>query len=53
LVWHHRFNAGKLAAATGLTREDIAAALKQFDLRPDNRPRRPADAPLARPAVSR
>src|SRR5262249_12143643 len=30
----------------GQTRDDIAAALKRFDIRPENRPKCPADAPL-------
>src|SRR5438445_13459484 len=46
MVWYHRFSADEIADATGLARDDIAAALKQFDVRPDNRPKRPADAPL-------
>src|SRR5207237_2080147 len=46
MVWYHRFSADELAEATGLTRDDIAATLKEFDIRPDNRPKRPADAPL-------
>jgi hypothetical protein len=46
MVWHHRFSADEIADATGLARDNIATALKQFDVRPDNRPKRPADAPL-------
>src|SRR5262245_34714138 len=46
MVWHHRFSTDEIADATGLTRDDIAAALKKFDVRTDNRPKRPADAPL-------
>ena len=46
MVWHHRFSNDEIADATGLARDDITAALKRFDIRPDNRPKRPADAPL-------
>src|SRR5688572_9504771 len=46
MVWHHRFTAEEIRAATGLSDEDISAALKKFDITPDNKPARPADAPL-------
>src|SRR5206468_182700 len=46
MIWHHHFSTDEAAAATGLTRDAIAAAQKQFDVRPDNRPSRPALAPL-------
>lgn len=46
MVWYHRFSTEEVAAATGLTKEHIAAALKKFDIRPDNRPKRAEDAPL-------
>ena len=46
MVWHHRFTSSEVAEATGLSAEDVEAALKKFDIRPDNRPKRPADAPL-------
>jgi hypothetical protein len=42
MVWHHRFSTDEIADATGLTRDAVAAALKQFDIRPDNRPTHPA-----------
>src|SRR5438128_1402770 len=44
--WHHRFTHDEIAAATGLTGDEIAAALAKFDITPANKPRRPADAPL-------
>ncbi len=46
MVWHHRFSAEEIRAATGLDDAAISAALRRFDIRPDNRPRRPDDAPL-------
>jgi hypothetical protein len=46
MVWHHRYSTEEIAAATGLAVDEIAAALAKFDIRPDNRPPRPADAPL-------
>jgi hypothetical protein len=46
MVWYHHFSAAEVADATGLTRDEIAAGLKKCDVRPDNRPKRPANAPL-------
>ncbi|UCG56293.1 MAG: hypothetical protein JSU70_15665 [Phycisphaerales bacterium] len=46
MVWYHRFSMEEIVAATGLTKEQIAAALKEFDIRPDNRPKHAEDAPL-------
>ncbi len=46
MAWHHRFTTAEITAATGLTADEIAAALKKFDIRPQTRPRRPAEAPL-------
>jgi hypothetical protein len=46
MVWHHRFAAEEIRAATGLADEQVSAALKKFDISPDNKPARPADAPL-------
>jgi hypothetical protein len=46
MVWHHRFTTDEIGAATGLNASEIAAALKQFDIRPDNRPQRSPAAPL-------
>jgi hypothetical protein len=46
MVWHHRFTAEEITAATGLNAAEAAAALKKFDIRPETRPKRPADAPL-------
>ncbi len=46
MAWHHRFSVPEMTAATGLSSEKITAALERFEIRPDNRPRRPADGPL-------
>lgn len=46
MVWHHQFTTDEIAAATGLSNSEINTALKRFDIRPDNRPKRPADALL-------
>jgi hypothetical protein len=46
MVWHHRFSEAEIAAATGLSKGEIAAALRKFDIRAATRPRRPANAPL-------
>jgi hypothetical protein len=46
MVWRHRFSNDEAAAALGLSRSEIEAALARFDIRPDNAPVRPADAPL-------
>ncbi len=46
MVWHHRFSPVESSAATGLTTDEITAALTRLDIRPDNRPTRPADGPL-------
>ena len=46
MVWHHRYSPAEVRAATGLTEQEIDAALRRFDIRPQNKPPRPADAPL-------
>lgn len=46
MVWHHRFTNEEVTAATGLTVDEVAAALKKFRITPDTKPRRPANAPL-------
>ncbi|MBN2476145.1 MAG: hypothetical protein JXB62_16150 [Pirellulales bacterium] len=46
MVWHHQFSHEEITAATALSAEEIDAALRRFDIRADNRPSRPADAPL-------
>jgi hypothetical protein len=46
MVWYHRFSTSEIGETTGLTAEEIAAALKKFDFRPETKPTRPPDAPL-------
>jgi len=46
MVWFHRFTNEEIHAATGLTNEEIVAALKKFEIRADNRPKRGEDASL-------
>ena len=46
MVWHHGFSTEEVAAATGLERQKIEAALQRFNLTSANKPRRTAGAPL-------
>lgn len=46
MVWYHRFSAAEMIAATGLEERDLAEALARFGIKPENRPKRPPDAPL-------
>jgi hypothetical protein len=46
MVWHHQFSEAEIAAATGLSKREIGAALEKFDIRAATKPRRAADAPL-------
>lgn len=46
MIWHHRFSADEITAATGLTADEIQAARTKFNVRDDNRPTRAANAPL-------
>lgn len=46
MIWHHRFSTEEVTAATGLTADEVAAAVKKFGITPDRRPKRAADAPL-------
>jgi len=46
MVWYHAFTNEEITAATGLAENKIEAAKKNFDIRPDNRPRRAEDAPI-------
>ena len=46
MIWHHRFTTAEITSATGLSANEIAAALRRFDISAATKPRRPADAPL-------
>lgn len=46
MSWYHHFTLAEMMAATGLSRQTITAALKRWDIRPETRPKRPADAGL-------
>ncbi|UCG48313.1 MAG: hypothetical protein JSU94_00770 [Phycisphaerales bacterium] len=48
MVWIHGFSNQEIAAATGLAESEIIAALKKFDIRPDN-PADPYKGPSLRP----
>ena len=38
MVWQHKFSVEEVSAATGLSGEAVAAAMKKFDIRADNAP---------------
>src|SRR5256712_2294538 len=46
MVWYHRFNTAEIKAATGLSDDEIAAALTRFKMGKSNKPKRAANAPL-------
>ena len=46
MVWHHGYSVAEVRSATGLSSEEVLAALQRFDIRVENRPRREADASL-------
>ncbi|MEK7675210.1 MAG: hypothetical protein AAB676_05155 [Verrucomicrobiota bacterium] len=46
MVWHHQFSTGEIREATGLSDEEIAAALAKFNITAATRPKRPVGAPL-------
>src|SRR5262245_9798329 len=46
MVWQHHFSTAEIREATGLSEETSVAALKKFGIRPETKPKRPADAPL-------
>src|SRR5262249_36376648 len=44
MVAHHRYRVEEVVAATGLSRAEVAAALRRWDIRPGGRgPRRPGE----------
>jgi hypothetical protein len=46
MAWHHRFTTDEIRSATGLSDEEIAAALRRLEIRPEMKPVRPRDAPI-------
>src|SRR5437899_344164 len=46
MVWYHRFSAAEIKAATGLSDDEIAAALARLKIGKSNKPKRAANAPL-------
>lgn len=46
MVWYHRFSTEEITAAIGLSAAEVARALRQFDISPATKPRRPPGAPL-------
>ncbi|MGE3803570.1 MAG: CehA/McbA family metallohydrolase [Gemmataceae bacterium] len=46
MTWHHHFSPAEVSAATGLSEDEVRAALDRFKIRPDNQPKRAANAPL-------
>src|SRR5438309_11503359 len=46
MVWYHRFSAAEIKAATGLSDDEITAALARFEIGTNNKPKRSANAPL-------
>src|SRR5262245_48431531 len=46
MVWYHRFTTDEIGAATGLSPDEVGAALKEFDISPATRPKRAPNAPL-------
>lgn len=46
MVWYHRFSSAEIGAVTGLNDDELRKALARFDIRQDNKPKRPLGAPL-------
>jgi len=46
MAWHHRYTLEEMRSVTGMSLEELRSALQRFDIADDNRPARPADAPL-------
>jgi hypothetical protein len=46
MIWHHRYSPAEVREATGLSADEVDAAVKRFDLPPERKPRRAADAAL-------
>lgn len=46
MVWYHHFSDAEMAAATGLTDEEISRKLREYQISPATKPQRNDDAPL-------
>ena len=46
MIWHHRFSNAEVTAAAGLNSFEIAKYCEKYDIRPNNKPKRPDSAPL-------
>src|SRR6266571_1927601 len=46
MVWYHRFSVAEINAATGMSDDEITAALARFVIGTNNKPTRSANAPL-------
>src|SRR5262249_5309985 len=46
MVWYHHFSNAEIREATGLSPEEVTATLEKFDIRPETKVKRKADAPL-------
>ena len=46
MVWYHQFSVAEVSEATGLSADEVKAALDRFDIRPDGRPDRAEDDPI-------
>jgi hypothetical protein len=46
MIWYHRYTPAEVVEATGLPVAEVEAAQKRLHITPQNRPKRPANAPL-------
>jgi hypothetical protein len=46
MVWYHHLTNDEIAGATGMTPDEVQAALRRLAITPAGRPRRPPDSPL-------
>jgi hypothetical protein len=46
MIWHHNFSVDEIRAATGLSSNEIADAVKRFGITQESKPSRPPNAPL-------
>jgi len=49
MVWYHHFSDEEIAAATGLSGEQVEQSLKRFNITPDSKPHRDSDKLLVLP----